>query len=73
MNASPHESEYLAAVRGLHEQTITPSDEPAVGDFVSGMTAGRRWSGHVEWVIDGRLTINIGGAWISVPVGDITH
>lgn len=73
MNASPHESEYLAAVRGLHEQTPSPIHEPAVGDFVSGMTAGRRWSGRVEWVIESRLTINIGGAWISVPVGDITH
>jgi len=76
--ASPHENEYLAAVSGLHEQTPTPSPvarkaEPAVGDFVSGITAGKSWRGRVEWIADGRMTIDVGGGWLAVPVADITH
>ena len=73
---SPHENEYLAAIAGLPEQTISPKAaklEPAVGDFVSGTTAGKRWSGRVEWVKDGELCVNPDGAWIYVPVADITH
>lgn len=71
-------NEYLAAVAGLHEQTPSPvldqkRQEPAVGDFVSGTTAGRSWSGYVEWVEDGRCCINADGAWLAVPVTDITH
>jgi hypothetical protein len=68
-----HENEYLAAVAGLHEQTISPRPEPAVGDFVSGTTAGRSWSGYVEWCEGGRMTINADGSWLAVPVTDITH
>jgi hypothetical protein len=37
--SSPAENEYLAAVAGLHEHTVSPAQkapEPAVGDFVSG-------------------------------------
>ena len=70
---SPHENEYLAAIAGIHDQTpgVAVRNEPAVGDFVSGMTAGKRWSGQVEWVIDGRMCVNPGGAWLYVPVGDI--
>lgn len=71
--SDPHHNEYLAAVAGLHEHTINPKHEPAVGDFVSGMTAGKRWSGHVEWVEYPLMCINPGGAWIYVPVSDITH
>jgi hypothetical protein len=37
------------------------------------MTAGRRWSGHVEWIDGDRLTINVGGGWLAVPIKDITH
>lgn len=76
--ASPHENEYLAAVSGLHEQTPSPRldqkcQEPAVGDFVSGRTAGKTWSGRVEWIEDGRMTLDVGGGWVAVPVADITH
>lgn len=74
--ASPHENEYLAAVSGLHEQTPSPvarKAEPAVGDFVSGRTAGKTWSGRVEWIEDGRMTLDVGGGWVAVPVADITH
>ena len=70
---SPDHNEYLAAIAGLHEQTPSPRREPAVGDFVSGYTAGKRWSGRVEWVENDRMCINPGGAWLYVPVADITH
>ena len=75
----PHENEYLAAVSGLHEQTPSPRldqkrQEPAVGDFVSGCTAGRRWSGRVEWVNDrGEICVNTDGSWVYVPASDITQ
>ena len=75
-DASPHENEYLAAVAGLHEQTVSPAHktrEPAVGDFVSGRTAGRYWSGRVEWVTGREICVNTGSSWEYVPVADITH
>jgi hypothetical protein len=70
-----HENEYLAAVANIHEQTprATQTQEPAVGDFISGCTDGRRWSGHVEWVERGFVCVNVGGGWVSVPTYDITH
>ena len=75
---SPHENEYLAAVAGLPEQTVSPAvdqkcQEPAVGDFVSGKTAGKRWSGRVEWINGDQLCVNTDGSWCYVPVADITH
>ena len=73
-DSSPNEDLYLAAVRGLHEQTPSPPAkklEPAVGDFVSGMTAGKRWQGRVEWVNDdGQMCIDGDGWWAFVPVAD---
>ena len=39
MNA--HENEYLAAISGMADHTMPPAQQqPAPGDFVSGMTAG---------------------------------
>ena len=76
-DSSPHENEYLAAVSGLPEQTPSPvarKAEPAVGDFVSGITAGKAWRGRVEWINDtGEMCINGDGWWAYVPVADITH
>jgi len=46
---------------------------PAIGDFVSGCTAGRRWSGHVMTAEPGRISVECGGAWIVVDPADITH
>ncbi len=72
----PGDNEFLAAVSGLHEQTPSPvarKAEPAVGDFVSGRTAGKEWRGRVEWIEDGRMTLDVGGGWLAVPVADITH
>ena len=72
-NRHPGDAEYLAAAAALCEQT--PSHRaPAPGDFVSGRTAGRTWSGRVEWIEDdGRMVLDVGGAWLAVPVADITH
>lgn len=73
---SPHEAEYLAAVEGMNETYGKPARRslPAVGDFVSGISGGKRWSGHVEWVEDsGRMVINVGGGWVAVSPNDITH
>jgi hypothetical protein len=47
--------------------------EPAVGDFVSGKTAGRYWSGRVEWVTGREICVNTDGSWVYVPIADITH
>lgn len=74
-NTSPHENEYLAAIAGMPEHTPSQAarPEPAAGDYVSGRTAGRTWSGRVERVEDGRIVLDVGGAWLAVPVTDITH
>lgn len=72
----PGDNEFLAAISHLHEQTPSPApqrQEPAVGDFVSGRTAGKAWQGRVEWIADGRMTLDVGGGWVAVPVADITH
>jgi hypothetical protein len=71
-STSPAEKEYLAAVAGLHEQT--PSRRVyAVGDFVSGVSAGKRWSGRI-WNVEGnRLSIEIDGGWLAVSANDVTH
>jgi hypothetical protein len=68
-------NEYLAAIAGIHDQTPRSRSrgEPAVGDFVSGCTAGKRWSGHVMAVDRGWLAIECDGAWLSVSPQDITH
>jgi hypothetical protein len=69
-----HFPEYAAAAAALHEQTPSPINEPAVGDFVSGTTAGKRWTGRVQWVADdGRISIELDGGWLYVSSGDITH
>ena len=70
-----HKNEYLAAIAGLHEQT--PSPQPrrtyAIGDWVSGMSGGKRWSGRI-FAIDGdRLSIEMPGAWLAVSAKDVTH
>ena len=72
---SPHENEYLAAIAGLHEQTVSPAPQRtyAIGDFVSGVSAGKRWSGRI-WNVEGdRLSIEIDGGWLAVSAQDVTH
>ena len=75
-----HNSEYLAAVAGMQDTygigwRDTGNTLPAVGDFVSGITKGRHWSGHVEWYSDedASVVVNVDHAWVRVPVSDITH
>jgi hypothetical protein len=72
MTTDPHHAEYLAAVAGM--PTHTPPPPKAIyadGVYVTGITAGRRWAGYVEWCEAGRLSINVGGAWIYVPAEDV--
>jgi hypothetical protein len=73
--SSPSENEYLAAIAGLGEQTPSPASRVtyAVGDFVSGCTAGKRWSGYIEWTDGERLTLDVGGGWLAVSARDVTH
>lgn len=66
MTNDPHENEYAGAVAGMAETYGT-------GDFVSGETAGRRWSGRIEWQEGDMIAVDVGGAWVRVPVRDITH
>ena len=71
-----HHNEYLAAAIGLAEQTPPPAPLThfAVGDFVSGTSAGRQWSGRVQWIADdGRLAIELDGGWLYVSTRDVTH
>ena len=75
-----HQREYDAAAAGTQETYgkgwhDTGNTLPAVGDFVSGITSGKHWSGHVEWYsdTDGTVVVNVDHAWVRVPVTDITH
>jgi len=70
-----HSNEYAAAVAGMQDTYGKPQHEHAVGDFVSGLTAGRRWSGEIEWFSDDgkTMTVNVDHSWVTVPVADITH
>lgn len=69
-----HAREYAGAIAGMAE-TYGRKHDVAVGDFVSGLTAGRRWSGHIEWFSedDACVVVNVDHAWVRVPVKDITH
>ena len=70
---TPHENEYLAAIAGMTDHTMPPAQAPAIGDYVSGITGGKRWAGRVEIVEGNRMTLDVGGGWVAVPVSDITH
>jgi hypothetical protein len=71
-----HNSEYLGAVAGMQDTYGTAATTPpslAVGDFISGVTAGKQWSGHIEWFSDDDacVVVNVDHAWVRVPVKDI--
>ena len=52
---------------------FAPKVTYAVGDFVSGCSAGKRWQGRI-WNVDGdRLSIEIDGGWLAVSAKDVTH
>ena len=65
-----HSNEYAAAVAGMQD---TYGTNLAVGDFISGVTAGKQWSGHIEWFSedDACVVVNVDHAWVRVPVKDI--
>jgi len=67
-----HHAEYAGAVAGMAE-TYGPQRVVAVGDFVSGLTAGRRWSGRVQAVEADRMVVDVDGAVLSVSTQDITR
>jgi len=69
----PGDAEYLAAAAALHEQTPSPCHLPAIGDFISGFSAGRHWSGYVQQIQPGRVVVEAGGCLLSVDTKDITH
>ena len=73
MTNDAHNNEYLAAVAGMADHTMPPAQAPAIGDYVSGITGGKRWAGRVEIVEGNRMTLDVGGGWVAVPVTDITH
>ena len=72
-----HHNEYLGAVAGMQDTygtgwSDTNNTPLAIGDFISGLTAGRRWSGRIEQIDGDRLTIDVGGGWLAVPAADVT-
>jgi hypothetical protein len=72
MTNDAHNSEYLGAVAGMQETYGSPQPTLAVGDFISGMSAGKRWSGRIEWIDGDRITIDVGGGWVAVSASDVT-
>lgn len=82
--SDPHAREYLAAADGMAETYGTRKPDvdqppanaglPAVGDFVSGVSCGKRWSGRVVATHrNGTVDVEVVGAWLNVRVADITH
>jgi hypothetical protein len=68
-----HDREYAAAVAGMQDTYGTGSTPTlAVGDFISGKSAGKRWSGRIEWIDGDRITIDVGGGWVAVSAADVT-
>jgi hypothetical protein len=70
-NKHPGDDEYLGAILQWQEQFLEPKPRaPRVGDTVSGVTAGRSWTGLVTSVKRGRLVVDCDGLWLNVPVDD---
>lgn len=68
-----HNNEYLGAVAGMQDTYGNTQPTLAIGDFISGTTAGKQWSGHIEWFSDdASIVVNVGGAWVRVPAADVT-
>jgi hypothetical protein len=68
-----HKPEYDAAAAGMAETYGRPAPAPAVGDFVNGITAGRHWGGHVHEIRGDCAIVDVDGAWLEVPLSDITR
>jgi len=67
-----HHAEYAGAIAGMAE-TYGRKHDVAVGDFVSGKSGGRPWSGRVQVIEGDRMVVDVDGAWLSVSTQDITH
>lgn len=71
-NRHPGDAEYLAASAALCEQT--PSLRTfAIGDYVSGTTKGKAWSGRIVSICGTRIDVEADMAWLTVDASDITH
>jgi hypothetical protein len=69
-----HHAEYTAAAAAVADQTPPPGRPVfAEGDWISGRSGGKSWSGRILWIEGNRLTIDIDGGWIAVPAEDVTH
>lgn len=70
-----HRSEYLAAVEAMAEHTMPSAlaRTYAAGDYVSGTSCGKPWSGRIEFFhANGDVVVNVGGAWLITNPRDIT-
>ena len=66
-----HEREARGAAAGMAE--IYGADLPAVGDYVRGITYGRRWAGRVIAAGDRMLTVDVDGATLEVFATDLVR
>ena len=71
----PGDAEYAAAAAAMAEQTPPPCFVPtyAIGDYVSGTTKGKAWSGRIVAICGFRVDIEADMAWLTVDARDITH
>jgi len=70
-NRMPGDAEAAGAIAGMQE---TYGRHFAVGDFVSGQTNGKPWSGRIEWIDDdGGLVVNNGRSLIARNPDHVTH
>lgn len=71
-NRQPGDAEAAAAIAALHEQTPRPRTY-AVGDWVNGITKGKRWSGRIVEIRSDLVEVEADMAWLTVDAADITH
>lgn len=70
MDRQPGDSEAEAAIRGMQE-TYGPAPLPAIGQWVTGRTGRRTFSGEVSESEPGRVVVEIDGAWLIVTPSEI--
>ena len=64
----PGDAEAAAAAAGMQQ---TYGHAFAIGDLVSGVSAGRSWSGRITEIDGERLTIEGDGFWLAVQASDV--
>lgn len=70
MDRHPGDSEADAAIRGMQE-VYGPAPLPAIGQWVTGRTGRRTFSGEVSESEPGRVVVEIDGAWLIVSPSEI--